>query len=50
VGSVASVEVNGYGIGPGADLRGADLSGFSLIGDDADLLGAKLTALIGCIL
>jgi uncharacterized protein YjbI with pentapeptide repeats len=42
VGSVASVEVNGYKIEPGADLTGADLTGADLTG--ADLTGADLTA------
>jgi uncharacterized protein YjbI with pentapeptide repeats len=32
-----------------AILRGADLLEFSLIGDDADMLGAKLTGVSGFI-
>jgi len=39
--SVVVVEVNGYPIGPGADLRGANLSGADLSG--ADLRGANLS-------
>ncbi len=38
---MAVVEVNGYEIGPGADLTGADLEGADLSG--ASLTGANLT-------
>ena len=34
--TVLVVEVNGYGIGPGASLSGADLSGARLLGADLE--------------